>query len=394
MDIIHYFEPFKGCIEAISGFYLEDAFESQISFFDGEAEWFADFKGEVVIIGVPESRNSPDNKGCSNAADNIRKYLYALSAFDEKLVIGDAGNLKGNSINDKYQALQEVITFFNSRGVVVLLLGGSQDLTLPVLKGMLDIDSRDSVNIAVGDAMLDIDSREEDFSSLSWLSFLINGLNLNLGDLTVFGTQKYLISNMQERFLKNNFFDILRLGELRGENISRVEVPLRDADLVSIDFRMIKGQPQFKSSIASPHGIDAHDACRVMRYCGMSDKVMTVGIFEVPNENIGYYNNYLLAAEMCWHFIDGFLGRQNDAPDDYSGKYKKYIVPLEGLDKPLVYYQNIVNERWWFNDPLGDLNEVIACNREDYRLSLRNEIPSKWWRLFMRKTYLEKQKGN
>jgi arginase family enzyme len=383
VDILHYFEPYKGAMQSIPGVPSEEAFGSQVSFFKGQADWFASFKGEVVIIGVPESRNSTDNKGCEQAPDAIRAYLYALSAFGDPSLIGDAGNIRGNSLNDRYQALQEAITYFNGRGVVVLLLGGTQDLTVSMVKGVLQLNPERPVNLAVGDAMLDLDPQGDDFSSRSWLSYLVKEFNHRIDDLVVFGTQKYLISNKQEKFLKERFFEMVRLGELRGEAVAQVEIPLRDAQIVSLDFRMIKGQPQFASGIDSPHGLEPYDACRVMRYCGLSDEVRVAGIFEVPAEG-GLKANFVLAAEMAWHFVDGFYGRFKDSPDENSDRYKKYVVPVEGMDEPLLFFRNTGNERWWFKAPLGVSKNIIACSREDYRQSLRNEIPGKWWRLFMR----------
>lgn len=393
MDIVHYFEPYKGSVQSIPGVSSEEAFGSQVSFFKGQSDWFVSFKGKVVIMGVPESRNATDNKGCEQAPDAIRSFLYALSAFSDPTLIGDAGNIRGNSLNDRYQALQEAIAFFNARGVVVLVLGGTQDLTVSMVRGLLQGHPETPVSLAVGDAMLDIDIRGDDFSSRSWLSYLLKEFNHRVDDLVVFGTQKYLISNKQEKYLKERFFEILRLGELRGEAVSQVEVPLRDAQIVSLDFRMIKGQPQFADGIDSPHGLEPYDACRVMRYGGMSDQIAAAGIFEVPAEG-GREANCILAAEMAWHFVDGFYGRFNDSPEEDSDRYKKYVVPVEGMDEPLLFFRNIRNERWWFKAPSGVSNEVLACSREDYRQALRNEIPGKWWRLFMRSSYRDERIKN
>lgn len=384
MDIVHYFEPYRGVAKNLPGLIPEETFGSQVSFFKGQPDWFVSFNGKVVIMGVPESRNSADNKDCELAPDGIRSFLYGLSAFADPAAIGDAGNIRGNSLNDRYQALQEAIAFFNGRGVVVLLLGGTQDLTVPMIKGVLQMHPETPVNVVVGDAMLDLDPQGDDFSSRAWLSYLVKEFNRNLDDLVVFGTQKYLISNQQERYLKERFFEIMRLGELRGEAISQVEIPLRDAQVLSVDFRMIKGQPQFAPNIESPHGLEAHDACRVMRYGGMSDQVMAAGIFEVSASRSDV--DFVLAAQMAWHFVDGFYGRYNDRPDEGSELYKKYVVPVEGMDEPLLFFRNTGNERWWFKTPKGMSKEVLACSREDYRQSLRNEIPGKWWRLFMRST--------
>ncbi len=377
----HYFEPYKGHIATIPGLSGDERLNACVSFYKGQSDWFTNATFKVVIIGASEARNSVDNKACDKAPDKIRHYLYALSSLSEGLQIGDAGNIRGNSLNDRYRALQEAVSWFVRRNIAVLVIGGSQDLTLPMAKGLLEGRKEGTINLAVGDAVLDIDVNSEDFSSRSWLSYLINELGSKLEDLVVFGTQAYLCSDSQRRFLDSRHYEMQRLGDLRGDNIRNSETLLRDAQAVSIDFRMIKNQPQFGSDLISKHGIEPFDICRILRYAGISERVAVTGIFDVYlDENAE--SNAMLAAQMLWHFLDGFLGRAHDYPDEESGRYRQYLVPVEGLDEVLSFCRNSENDRWWMKAPQQEGQRWVACSRDDYRMASRNEIPTKWWRLF------------
>ena len=66
---------------------------------------------EIAIIGVPFDERTP-NKGTAKAPDEIRKYLYPLDNFDQKLKIIDLGNLKkGQGAKDIYYALRDVVDY-------------------------------------------------------------------------------------------------------------------------------------------------------------------------------------------------------------------------------------------------------------------------------------------
>ena len=59
---------------------------------------FSNFK--VVLLGVPEGRNSPD-PGSTAAPDAIRQQLYSLARIPGKTKMADLGNMKqGMSGND------------------------------------------------------------------------------------------------------------------------------------------------------------------------------------------------------------------------------------------------------------------------------------------------------
>ncbi len=378
-----YFEPYKkNGNSGLTGIPVGESLAGKVSFYKGQNDWFKDPSYSVVIIGAGEARNSADNKDCGAAPDMIRKYLYSLAVPAGCPLIGDAGNIRGSSLNDRYLALEEAVAWFVKQGKSVVVLGGSQDLSLPMTKGFLAGSGNERINLSVGDSMLDIDAEDDDFSSRTWLGYLVKELDKVTEDVTVFGIQSYLSAASQLDFLGSHFYEYVRLGDIRGGNLHRVEPLIRDADVLSLDFRMMRFQPQFGNGLISAHGIEPFEMCRILRYSGLCHKVRLTGIFEMP-VNEGGDNNAMLAAQLVWHFLDGFAGRSVDQPDEVSGLYRQYVVPVEAFDEQLYFCRNTSNDRWWVKSPATD-SRWIACGREDYRSALRNELPPRWWRMYVK----------
>lgn len=392
MDIVHYLEPYKPIRTTIPGISHEESLAERVSFFGGGEDWFRNANFQIVIIGVPESRNGADNRGCDAAPNQIRRWLYAHRGDNLEVTIGDAGNVLGKSINDRYHALSDVITYFRNLKSVVVVLGGSQDLSMPIFKALKGIS--DNVNLVAADAMLDVDVANEDFSSRSWLSHLVADYATSLSNLSVIGIQNYIVSGSQEGFVTNRFFEILRLGQIRGNDIDKTEVPLRDAHFFSFDFRVIKEQPQIMDEVLSPHGLEPHEACRICRYAGMGEQINVFGLFDVPGSKSELKNNDLLAAQLVWHFIEGLAGRFGDYPNRSIDAYKYYVVPFEGEDPGLEFFHNQENGRWWMRVPADNGSVVMACSRDDYRKALKKEYPDRWWRSFMRRMPVTKDITN
>lgn len=369
MELQHYFEPFKGQVAKLSGFAPGEALGQQVAFFKGESDWFGLEGIKVVVLGLDQQ------------ADLLRYHLYALRGFEQTAWLGDAGNLKGRSLNDRYRALRDALSWFRKRGQVVLLLGGSQDYTPAILKGMADAQMQPRVNLAVADHRFDLEPGAPDLSPQGWLSYLLQEEAKLLGELSILGWQRYLVSPWQESFLTQEYAHLLRLGDLRGKGFDEVEVVLRGSDFLGVDMGVVKGQPLFPGTVA-PNGLEPHEACRMFWYAGMSPRLSVSALFALPE---GQANEALLGAEVVWHFFDGYLGRQPDYPEEESGRYKKYLVPLEALDEPLCFVRNLQNDRWWMQTGVQAEDVYLPCSRSDFRLALRNMLPERLWRFLMRR---------
>ena len=91
----------------------------------------------LALIGVPEDRSSTV-RGPAQSPDIIRNQLYQLFRVNPNLKIIDLGNLKsGNKIQDTYFALRDVILELTSRNLIVVIMGGSQDLTYGIYLALM-----------------------------------------------------------------------------------------------------------------------------------------------------------------------------------------------------------------------------------------------------------------
>jgi hypothetical protein len=362
------------------GIQIEETLGDKVAFFDGSANWFTNVKPKMVLVGVEESRNAFDNKSCDKAPAIIRQWLYSMRGFVEGAVICDVGNIRGNKVIDRYSALREVSSFFLQKKAVVIVLGGSQELTRSLVESLSY--QQQELSLVVVDAMVDA-GESGDFSSRSWLSAQLLNATASHINLTVAGLQNFLVSNKESDFLVKNNAEVLGLGKIRRELMQNIEVSFRDADLTSIDFRVLANQPLVEG-VLSPQGLDNYDACAMCRYAGLSDRLKVFGLFETPFSQNQEDSNGWLAAQMIWHFMEGVNNRFYDYPVASTDSYRSYMVAINGLNEPLKFYQNPINDRWWL--VVGDINgeeKLVACMPDDYRSALRNELPDKWWHYYI-----------
>jgi formiminoglutamase len=68
------------------------------------------------------------------------------------------------------------------------------------------------------------------------------------------------------------YFDSYRLGQIR-DNIQESEPIIRHADMLSFDFSAIKHSDAPANEVPQPNGFYSEEACQMMRYAGMNDKL-------------------------------------------------------------------------------------------------------------------------
>jgi formiminoglutamase len=116
-------------------------------------------KGMVAIFYVPEYRGAADFAGKTN--DRFRNFFYQLFAGSNWTVpVADLGTIKpGNSLEDTYYAVANVVTELVKAEIIPIIIGGSQDLTLAQYKGYEQLEQ--VVNLATIDSIFDIGSPEQ-----------------------------------------------------------------------------------------------------------------------------------------------------------------------------------------------------------------------------------------
>ncbi|MGB0391051.1 MAG: formimidoylglutamase [Salibacteraceae bacterium] len=379
MDISIYFSPIPKCETE----YYQEQLGSLIGSYFENTDFPSWEEAEIVLIGVNEERGSPDNLGCANGPNEIRKQLNKLF-FDGLPPTVDLGNiLAGETIDDTYFAVQSTIDTLIKAGKVVVVLGGSQDLTIPLYKGYEN--SEQLVNLTTIDQQFDIGENTEDLVNtnnylsqilLHQPSFLFN--YANLGYQTYFGAPK--IIGLMDKL----FFDKVRLGEVRG-GIRKAEPILRNSDILSFDVSSIQSADMGGCARSTPNGLLPDEACQLTRYAGLSEKISCFGVFEYNPAFDSQGRSALLVSQMIWYFLEGYVNRKNETPSPNDKNYLKYRVPVTGTDEDVVFYKSLRTDRWWMLVPYPETKStryrrlnMVPCSYQDYLIAGQDELPDLW----------------
>jgi len=335
-------------------------------------------KVSLALLGVP-SYNGKWQNGQYQTPDFIRKELYKLTGFGEKIHVVDFGNLK-ESVSQKstYLALRDLVEYFNEFNIVTIVLGGTQDLSIGICHAF---QSKSFFSITNIDAELDVKKGIEKLDHKNYLTKIFKDCP-NLFQFSLLGYQRHFVN--ERLFKKINGINIpLRLGRLR-ERITAAEPILRNSKVLSFDFNSIKQTERGGTGRLLPNGLYGEEACQLARYAGLSEKLKVFGLFEVQAENSSSVS-IVLAAQVLWYFIDGFLNRPGEDPAK-SDHFTSFKVEVKGIEKPIVFLKSLNTNRWWMEiNTVTNKKIYFACSVEEYRQASNNEIPALWLQ-FIQKT--------
>jgi formiminoglutamase len=336
----------------------------------------------IALLGIPEDRNSY-NKGAALAPNKIRSELYKLISPELKTTIIDLGNIKaGNTYSDTYFALKDLVYMLLCENIIVVLLGGTQELTLPIFQAFENY--QDKINLSAFDAR--IDSQKEALKSTSD-SYLFE-LLLKKRKLFKFvhaGHQAYLTEKHSLELIQKLFHDAVRLGQIRND-LKMVEPILRDTDIVSFDIGCVRQSDAPGHYRPTPNGFYAEEACQIARYAGLGDMVRAFGVFEINSKLDVNNHTAALGAQMIWYFIDGVNCRTIETPSSEDSNFKTFIVSHNDLDFDMTFYKSMNTERWWLEIPnaQGKNAVVVSCAQDDYTTACSHEVPEIWWKNFQK----------
>jgi arginase family enzyme len=389
MDISIYFEP----ITLPDFHFTDDSSSKRLGDVIRSYAEKEDFPGlgdvDIAIVGVKEDRKAINNKGCANAPDYIRNSLYSLFKSTYKYRIADLGNIKqGHTIDDTYFALSNVISELIGKNIIPIIIGGSQDLTYANYRAYESLGR--IINIAAVDSVFDLGNTEQDLTSRSYLSKIIMHQPNFLFNYTNIGYQSYFVDPDAAELMKNLYFDVYRLGKIR-DNMNEVEPLVRNADLLSIDVSAIRQSDAPGNGNSSPNGLYGEEMCLITRYAGLSDKLSSIGFYEVNPEFDQNNQTSHLVAQMIWYFIDGYYNRKMDHPFTDQEEYIKYTVTIKDHKDHLVFYKSKSSERWWMDVPVKtnfkniyDRHHLIPCSYSDYETACKDDIPDRWWQTYQK----------
>ena len=339
-------------------------------------------KIDIAIIGVPENRNDINYIGEEINLSEIRKSFYTLYPGNWSIKIADFGDLApGESIEDTYQNLTSLVSYFVKNNIIPLIIGGSQDLTYANYRAYDDF--KKTINIVNVDSNFDLGDSSKPIRNNSYLGKIILEEPHNLFNYTTIGYQTYYNSQIEIDLMEKLYFEAYRLGEVRN-NINSVEPVMRDADIVTIDLRSIKSSELSSRQKLSPNGFDGKEICSISRYAGISNKVSSFGIFEYKSSNEDEITEMLI-AQILWYFIEGVNCRIID--DDFKNisNFQKFTVIVQKYE--LVFYRNVKTSRWWIEIPNSSKKDtklkehsLLPCTNDDYQNANEGIIPERWYK--------------
>lgn len=342
-------------------------------------------KGDVALIFVPEYVNS-DIVSSSEIIDLTREAIYSLYSGDWKSGLIDMGTISpGNTFEDTKRAVSDVCAELIKNEVIPIIIGGSQDLTLAVYQAYQSLEQ--TVNLLDVDCALDMGDPDLAISDKAWINKILLEKPNYLFNYTLFAYQSYLTKPEEIQLLEKLFFDHVRLGEFVSDN-SIIEPLLRNTDVLSFDLDAIRGSDYSANSRSLPHGLYGENACSIMRYAGLSDKLTSLGLFNLNKGGRPEFDSNLV-AQMLWYFIEGYNNRKGDYPIGTKKNYTKYLVSIDDFKDQIVFYKSDKSSRWWMEVPYPKVQGakfhrhlLIPCNYQDYQNALSNEMPNLWWKTF------------
>ncbi len=350
-----------------------------------EMEGIPDLEGaQLALIGVMEDRGAHNNEGCDQSPDTVRDYLYPLFIGKWNSSIVDLGNIySGESLTDTHVAVKDVCLFLLKKGIIPILIGGSQDITYSNYRAYDGLEQ--TVNLVSIDPKFNLGNQNETLNSDNFLSHVILQKPYILFNFSNIGYQTYFVNQDEIDLMEKMYFDVHRLGLFR-DDIKEAEPILRDADIVSFDLSAIRQSDAPGNLNHSPNGFTGEEACALSRYAGISDKVSSFGIYELNPEYDNQGRTAHLVSQMIWYFIEGFNSRKGDYPFGTKDEYDRFIVLINEGEHELVFYRSNLSDRWWVEVPIKEDNnlnskrhKLVPCSLSDYAKACENDIPVRWW---------------
>jgi arginase family enzyme len=343
---------------------------------------------QIAIIGVKENRNDINYIGEDLNFDAVRQTFYTLFPGNWHTRIADLGDINpGETVEDSYFAVKTVINVLVEKGIVPIILGGSQDLTYANYRAYDNLIPM--VNIVNVDSHFDLGDANLPIKNNSYVGKIIVEEPYNLLNYTTIGYQTYFNSQEEIDLVEKLYFEAYRLGEI-SSSVNMVEPLMRDAHIVSLDLKSIEAASVSDNQKYSPNGFSGKEICAISRYAGISNKVSSFGIYEYHNSKNDTATSMLI-AQIMWYFIAGINCRVKD--DDFTNEnlYQKYNVLVENDE--LIFFKSLRTGRWWIEIPfLPDVNNklkkhtLLPCMHADYVQATSGEIPERWYKAYRKNT--------
>ena len=337
---------------------------------------------EIAIFNCPEYEGSK-NRSISNEC-KIRASFCKLH-LDKTPRLVDLGTLKlMPTRKESFKLIQNVCSALIYDGIIPVIIGGGHDIGYAVYKAYASLEKY--ITLTSIDKCFDIGMEEDNLASYSHLGKIISFKPSHLFHYVNLGYQSYFVSPVATEMLQSMNFDVVRLGDLKA-NLQELEPIMRNTDFLSFDVSAIQYAYAQANLYSSPNGLNGEEACKIMRYAGLSDKLTAIGLFEYNQELDSSNQTAHLMAQMLWYFIDGYKMRKQELNPNLKNCIK-YTVAFEDGKNEIVFYKSQSSGRWWIGVPfkkegIKELqNYFVACSYRDYEVANQGEIPDRWLKTY------------
>ena len=326
---------------------------------------------DIVIIGCNETRGNGNSKRIENGIDSIRKEFYSLYLWHKNIQIADIGNIKiGAALSDTYAALKTIAEELQKNGKKIIILGGSHDLTLAQYDAFRSQSK--IIEVTGVDAYIDL-SIDNPIKSSNFLMDMLTGEPNFIRHYNHIGFQSYYVHPRMLETMDKLRFDCYRLGKVK-ENVEEMEPVLRTSEMLSFDLAALGATTFMEGS--SPNGFNGEEACSLMRFAGMSEKMQSVGIYGYDQKTDPFNTLAKQVSQMLWYYIDGTYFGRLEADLNDKQMFNECHIAFGTIDTTFI--QSLKTGRWWMLMPD---NKYIPCSQSDFNQAGNNEIPERWLRV-------------
>ncbi len=327
---------------------------------------------DIFILGCGERRRSIGNKLWSNAADTVRAALYNMYDWHTDIKVVDLGNIaQGAKPNDTEKALATVLTEIHKLKKTVVLIGGSQDMTIAQYQPFKA--AKELLTITAVDMLMDIEEKET-IDDVSYFLNLFTDPNSFIKHYNHLAFQSYYVNPAMIQTLDRLRFDCFRLGNVRSQ-IQEMEPVIRDTNLMTIDLNVLRASDAPFNPNASPNGLFADELCQLVRYAGMAPQLSSLGFYNLLEDQDTNEIGAMQVAQAIWYFVDGFRIRRLEKDIDHHNEFEEYHITIE--DTIMSFKKSKRTTRWWMQLPN---KTFVPCSYNDYRCAANNEFPERWFR--------------
>lgn len=367
--------------EIIAEYYTENIYAKEYIHLFQQVQTLESY--QVAVLGVADYRGYISNKGTEHAADEVRKQLYQYAAFTNGIQLLDLGNIKaGETYVDTLVALVEILHELFKQNVITIILGGDAALASAQFKAYEIFEN--PITVAHVASKVIWDNSDVDIYKTYLKDFFLSSF---LEKYNLVAYQSYFLQEKQLSFLNNKNHDVLRVGKIR-EHVFEAEPLMREASMVTYNVNAIRysdapGQPD-----PSPNGMFGDEACAVARYAGLSDQLMSMGIYDYNPKMDRSHITAKQIAQMVWYFMEGVSLRRQDYPIVDENDFNTYLVQIDEAENDFIFMKSRKSDRWWmkilYDKKDLQKHKLIPCTYKDYLTALNNEIPERWMREWMR----------